>query len=307
MIRFVIPSAHVALVFHRSVCNQHECNEASVFLYCLLELWQPAVKLALRVSPLLAEQTASLPADSDARRKLWLQIAKHRIEAGGDVRQALSVLSKCDGLLRLEDVLPFFGQFDRIDAFKEATIEALSQYMDEAQHLRDEMEETSRAVELVRDELRTVRQRSVRLRPAEQCSLCRVALMQRPFFVFHCGHRFHEDCMEREVVKELGAYLRTFCMLTVVVILIDVSFPESDDKLRLAKLHDRMSTATNVVTAQTDGDSVRLTDRERAVDEYEELIASECWLCGNRMIDSIDRPFCVDGQKSDMNATGDWL
>lgn len=113
----------VFLLYYR-VCGEHDVKEACVFLQCLLELWTPAVELALTFNTKLAQQTASQPLDSDLRRKLWLIIAEHEIKARNDVKQALELLKECD-LLRIEDLLPFFQDFQKIDHFKEVICDAL--------------------------------------------------------------------------------------------------------------------------------------------------------------------------------------
>lgn len=95
-----------------------------MFLQCLLELWHPAVELALTFDTKLAQKTASQPLDRDLRRKLWLLIAEHEIKGKNDVTQALELLKECD-LLRIEDLLPFFDDFQKIDHFKEAICAAL--------------------------------------------------------------------------------------------------------------------------------------------------------------------------------------
>lgn len=97
---------------------------ACVFLQCLLELWLPAVELALTIDVNLAQQTASQAYDRDLQRKLWLRIAEHEIEGTNDVAHALELLKKCP-LLEIEDLLPFFDDFQKIDHFKEAICEAL--------------------------------------------------------------------------------------------------------------------------------------------------------------------------------------
>lgn len=106
------------------MCGEHNAKEACVFLQCLLELWLPAVELALTFDPKLAQQTASHPNDTDLCRKLWLRIAEHEIKGKDDVKQALELLKECD-LLRIEDLLPFFSDFEKIDHFKEAICDAL--------------------------------------------------------------------------------------------------------------------------------------------------------------------------------------
>ena len=106
------------------MCRDHDVKEPCVFLQCLLELWQPAVELALKFDTKLAQKTASLPSDMDVRRKLWLLIAEHEIKGKDDVKQALTLLKDCD-LLRIEDLLPFFSDFEKIDHFKDAICDAL--------------------------------------------------------------------------------------------------------------------------------------------------------------------------------------
>lgn len=109
--------------FHR-VCAEHNATRACVFLQCLLELWHPAVELALTFDTKLAQQTASQPSDRELQRKLWLLIAEHEIKGKNDVKQALELLKECD-LLRIEDLLPFFDDFQKIDHFKEVICDAL--------------------------------------------------------------------------------------------------------------------------------------------------------------------------------------
>lgn len=61
--------------------------------------------------------------DEDLRKKLWLMIAKHVIEQEKgvkreNIRRAIAFLKETDGLLKIEDILPFFPDFALIDDFK---------------------------------------------------------------------------------------------------------------------------------------------------------------------------------------------
>lgn len=119
-----ITLVHYDVHYALRVCDQHNMTEACVFLQCLLELWHSAVDLALTVDLRLAQQTATQPTDVTLRRTLWLRIAEHEIRGKDDVKQALELLKECD-LLRIEDLLPFFSDFERIDHFKDAICDAL--------------------------------------------------------------------------------------------------------------------------------------------------------------------------------------
>lgn len=105
-------------------CKEHNASRACVFLLCLLELWQSAVESALNFDTNLAKQTASQPNDIELQRKLWLLIAEHEIKGKNDVKPALELLKECY-LLRIEDLLPYFDDFERIDHFKEVICDAL--------------------------------------------------------------------------------------------------------------------------------------------------------------------------------------
>ena len=73
----------------------------------------------------LAKEVAELPEDdAPLRRKLWLAIARHLVEAGegskdqgARIRQAVAFLKETQGLLKIEDILPFFPAFVLIDEF----------------------------------------------------------------------------------------------------------------------------------------------------------------------------------------------
>lgn len=61
--------------------------------------------------------------DEDLRKKLWLMIAKHVIEQEKgvkreNIRKAIAFLKETNGLLKIEDILPFFPDFALIDDFK---------------------------------------------------------------------------------------------------------------------------------------------------------------------------------------------
>lgn len=68
---------HYDIHYALKVCTDLDVKEACVFLQCLLQMWITAVELALKVDMKLAKETASRPADSKMRRKLWLRIGKY--------------------------------------------------------------------------------------------------------------------------------------------------------------------------------------------------------------------------------------
>lgn len=69
------------------------------------------------------------------------------------------------------------------------------------------MEESAKSAERVRNELQTFRNRSVVIDGQQKCAICDVYLLMRPFFVFPCGHKFHNDCLEYQVSEHLSKWL----------------------------------------------------------------------------------------------------
>lgn len=194
---------HYDVHYALRLCKEFEIKEACVFLLCLLELWQQAVELALTISSKLAQQTASQPLDRELRRKLWLIIADREISGKENVQEALELLKICD-LLRIEDLLPFFSDFQKIDHFKEAICDSLKEYNSKILEQKKEMEECAEAAEKVRESIQSFRNRSVTICAQDKCSSCGQFLLLKPFFLFPCSHKFHADCLERNLLQLLS-------------------------------------------------------------------------------------------------------
>lgn len=71
-----VASIHYDIKYALRVCQEHNVGKACVFLQCLLQMWEPAVDLALTFNVALAKETASRPDDAHMRRKLWLKIGE---------------------------------------------------------------------------------------------------------------------------------------------------------------------------------------------------------------------------------------
>lgn len=265
--------------FHR-ICGKYKINEACVFLQCLLEQWHTAVELALTFNTELAKKKASQPLDRELRRKLWLKIAEHEIRGKDNVTEALQLLKECDELLRIEDLLPFFSDFQKIDDFKEAICEALKEYNMKIVEQRNEMEDSAKSAERVRNDLQTFRNRSVTVGAQEQCAICSVYLLLKPFFIFPCGHKFHGDCLEKQMVP-----------------LINV-----ETNRRLSSLKLALASMNTVQPDENNGASNGLSQRDKVKMEIESILASDCLFCGELMINSIDQPFIEDPNRME----NDW-
>ena len=81
-------------------------------------------KMLSQVDPELAmAEVDKVEDDEYLQKKLWLMVSKHVIEQEKgakweNIHKAIAFLKETDGLLKIEDILPFFPDFALIDDFK---------------------------------------------------------------------------------------------------------------------------------------------------------------------------------------------
>ena len=138
-------------------CMAANKQEAVVYLYGELGLYEEAVERALGLSNLeLALANADRPGQSlrergelsgvggdeesaELRKRLWLRIARHVVTEKNDIRAAINLMAQSEGLVKIEDILPFFPGFARIDEFKDEICNALDGYNQHITNLKEEM------------------------------------------------------------------------------------------------------------------------------------------------------------------------
>lgn len=62
------------------------------------------------------------------------------------------------------------------------------------------MDESAKSAEKVRRDLNSFRNKSFTISATEQCVFCEGYLFMKPFLIFPCGHKFHGDCLEKNLV-----------------------------------------------------------------------------------------------------------
>ncbi|XP_014476276.1 PREDICTED: vacuolar protein sorting-associated protein 18 homolog isoform X2 [Dinoponera quadriceps] len=265
-----ISMVHYDVHYALRLCQEVKLMEACVQLSALLGLWTTAVDLALTISVDLAKQIAAMPSDHDdeLRKKLWLKIAEHVVREKDDIQQAMEFLQHCD-LVRIEDILPFFSDFVTIDHFKEAICNSLQEYNQHIQDLKEDMQEATKAAELIRKDIQVFRSRCTFVHARDACNTCEVQLLLRPFYVFPCGHKFHSDCLVAALTPMLSM----------------------DQRTKLADLQRQLTAISNRPEDTTSVASASLSTKDQIKADIDELIASECLYCGELMIESIDKPF----------------
>ncbi|KAH9519313.1 Vacuolar protein sorting-associated protein 18 like protein [Bulinus truncatus] len=261
------------------LCSEFNLKKACVHIYSLMGLYEEAVDMALCVDVELAKQQAEKPdeEDRDMRKKLWLRIARHVVEEEKDIKRAMEFLHECDRL-KIEDILPFFPDFVTIDHFKDAIITSLQEYNSHIDNLKQEMEEATQSAEEIRKEIQSFRNKYAFVKAEDKCSACGYPLMSRAFYLFPCGHKFHMDCLISEVLQSLPA----------------------SKKSQVESLQRKLAESENVPAQRSISSSgVKDMDVKAKLDE---LVASECILCGDFMIRCVDKLFIEEEEWSSVAA-----
>ncbi|CAI9275519.1 unnamed protein product [Lactuca saligna] len=277
------------------LCLKEKRMRACVHIYSMMFMHEEAVALALQVDPELAMAEADkVEDDEDLRKKLWLMVAKHVVEQEKgtkreNIRKAIAFLKETDGLLKIEDILPFFPDFALIDDFKEAICSSLEDYNQQIEKLKEEMNDATHGADNIRNDISALAQRYAVVDRDEECGVCRRVILSAgadyrisrgyttmgplsPFYVFPCGHAFHAQCLVAHVTKCTDPN-------------------QAEHILDLQKQLTLMSVEPNVNVNVNGGlngvaddsiTSVAPVDKIRS--ELDDAIASECPFCGDLMI-----------------------
>jgi hypothetical protein len=267
----------------------------------MMGMHEEAVALALQVDPELAMAEADkVEDDEDLRKKLWLMVAKHVIEQEKgakreNIRKAIAFLKETDGLLKIEDILPFFPDFALIDDFKEAICSSLEDYNKQIEGLKQEMNDATHGADNIRNDISALAQRYAIVDSNEECGVCGRKILassghgmargfaspMAPFYVFPCEHTFHAQCLIGHVTKhtdpaEAERILDLQRRLSLIVNSGTIFAAE-----RTSNVADEEASASNRTP----------TDQIRA--QLDDAVAGECPFCGDLMIKEISLPFII--------------
>ncbi|KAG5684004.1 hypothetical protein PVAND_013257 [Polypedilum vanderplanki] len=259
-----ISMIHYDIHYALRLCKQLQIKEACVFLLTILQFWQQAVEFALTFNLKLAQKVASQPHDKNLKRKLWLIIAEREIKTNENIEEALELLKICD-VLKIEDLLPFFSDFQKIDQFRDVVCKSLKEYNETIQEQKKEMEECAEASKNVMKSLKGFKNRSIAVSGEDNCSSCGTFLLRKPFYLFPCSHKFHADCLEMNLIELLTP----------------------DETLKLRNMKEKLNSLLNQSTKNQEN----ISECDRLKKYIENIVGAECTMCGSLMIEQIDKNF----------------
>lgn len=281
------------------LCLKEKRMRACVHIYSMMSMHEEAVALALQIDPELAMAEADkVEDDEDLRKKLWLMVAKHVIEQEKgtkreNIRKAIAFLKETDGLLKIEDILPFFPDFALIDDFKEAICSSLDDYNKQIEQLKQEMNDATHGADNIRNDISALAQRYVVIDRDEDCGVCKRKILaiggdyrmasgytavgsMAPFYVFPCGHAFHSHCLIAHVTRCTNESQAEYIL---------------DLQKQLTLLGSEVRRESNGGLTNEVITSISPADKLRS--QLDDAVASECPFCGELMIREISLPFIM--------------
>ncbi|GAB4825027.1 Vacuolar protein sorting-associated protein 18 like protein [Ancistrocladus abbreviatus] len=291
------------------VCLKEKQMRACVHIYSMISMHEEAVALALQVDVELAKAEADKAEDDEElRKRLWLMVAKHVIEQEKgtkreNIRKAIAFLKETDGLLKIEDILPFFPDFALIDDFREAISSSLEDYNKQIELLKQEMNDATRGADSIRNDISALAQRYAVVERDEECGVCRRKILNvggefgmtrgytsvgpmAPFYVFPCSHAFHAHCLIAHVTRCADRDQAEYILdLQKQIMLLG----GENRKNSSGSLHEEEPVAN-------------LTTVEKLRSQLDDAIASECPFCGELMIREISLPFILPNEEQEVNS-----
>ncbi|GMI44249.1 hypothetical protein TrCOL_g1423 [Triparma columacea] len=288
----------------RCVLKTKRHHRSAVKLYVLMGMLRSAVSLALAVDPGLARSLAKNTA-GPSQKDLWLLIASHAASDNGDggdpVDRVISVLRESgSGVLSIEDVLPFLPDFSTIDTFKGEIVAALTVYSEKISSYKDSIAECDLACDDYREEIEAAKGRKVEVERNFRCAISGRDIMvggERVdkgdhYYAFPSGFKVYDSELRRVVIEVLEEGEREE---------LEVLMKEIEDVSRAVKEEDGrgglggLGLGGGVEGAKTANEE-RLEELKR---RYDGIVARECPLTGDIMIDSIGKP--IEGWDEDLS------
>ena len=281
----------------RCILKTQRHHRSAVKVYMALGMRRAAVELALKVDPSLARELARNTVGQE-KKKLWCMIAEGvASDSSPDmvVDKVIGVLRESgEGVLSIEDVLPFLPDFTRIDAFKEEICSALTVYSDEINRYKDAMSECDAACEEIREGIEAIKKKRVEVRRSFKCELSGKDIMvdgvevndQDHYYSFPTGFSVLNSSLRPLVYSKLGPAEKS-SLLSIETEMSSVlgRIKSREGMGGLGGLGKDRANCLPIKEESKDGKRL-----EELKAKYDDIVSRECPITGTLMIDTIDEP-----------------
>lgn len=165
-------------------------------------------KLAKNIAHEFSQQFTKLPVSKDEAaqttneiKRLWLLIAKYVVQnvSAKNITPVLDIINESEGILSIEDILPYLEDFTEIGPFKKDIKSSLQKYTVEIEKLKYEMSTYTKNAEAIRSDTKQLYTRSTRINSDRKCDLSGLPVLNMQLVLFACGHTFRSDALYARV------------------------------------------------------------------------------------------------------------
>ena len=305
---------------------QFRIPPAQALALAILTKYDEAIKIALENGyPLTAKKIAKFVDDSKIKKLLWLEIFQHEVreqsikskneeENEKNFNYAIDLMTESE-VLKIEDILPKLMDNIKIEVFKKEITRCINSYENSIDSLKTKISLFNETAKNVKCDINKVKKKHMEVRYQQCiCEICNNTIREDNVFIFPCGHLFDGECLFNQIRQYANCLV--YLQPKVEKLLIGKS---EIDNLEKKKTQSNISTSNdkddrgtffsfrgfgNDNTKQKSNAARRIsisTEELKKLEEYKslynELLCEECVLCGDMMIESINKPFLSANNK----------
>lgn len=303
------------------LCKRYNRRRSMVYVYVLLNMPQRSVKIAMDVDLRLAKEIAGLPMSALVQKKLWMLIAFHVMNSSGAdgsansnalaVKNTLSLIAASNGVLTIGDLLPHLPDITDISILKDDICSILEDNGEKIERIKAEISDLSTSADNIVKELEVMKSKGSNLSLHQCCEYCStVALFNKPFYLFPCGHGYHIDCMVKLYVGDQNVYSNgvkavSNCQSSMSnAIRHHILTPAQVANIK--SINEQISVLTIRGNAASSQEKRVAQQVDILQTELDGLIASDCPLCGDVMINLIGVPLLSNDSPRDVAEAKSW-
>jgi len=263
----------------------------------------------------IAKFIASNAPGEKLRKKLWTDIFSS--DDQNEFQQSLNIIKESK-ILKIEDVLPHLADSINMEEFKGQIAKCINEYESNIKKLKQDINDYNRTAENIRNDIYRVKKKSLEIEYTEcKCDICQGYFKDKNVFLFPCGHMFDMDCIRNCLLDLEATGLDEVHKINVKIDDLFFKLGYTNKKMFRNK-NDKKEEPEKETETETETDSNLMEGIERTAtgfisklndlisfkkpeiqkektpskfkeleDELNDILSSQCVLCGDLMVDSI--------------------
>ena len=164
-------------------------------IYFLMQKYDESIKTALDngENELAIFITQNIQ-NEEKQKKIWIKL--FNFFKKDKKYSAKNILELSNGILNVEDILPYMGDEIKLNDIKMDIQECIDVYEEGVSQLKQKIISYNKSNNNIQEDIYSINKRKIDLEHAKiRCHECQNNINDNKFFLFPCGHIFDEDCL----------------------------------------------------------------------------------------------------------------